>query len=173
MISFIISYVFINTIKHFLLDDGKLSLTSQTSILASGVVDDSEKQNAEAECPAGTRKSHRSVFLTEKVKLLHQEKKENAASDVAEKERLALKAEKKKVERIQLGKQILTSFQLTQTSSVPPTSVFLVDDDDDDSQDYENIMLKLKKSILNSASSSSTMTATPLEVLKKMEDRMH
>jgi hypothetical protein len=58
--------------------------------------------------------------------------------------------------------------------SAPPTSVLSVSDDNDqDSQDYDNIMLKLKENILNSASASSTSVSTPLGDVRKVYDRMH
>jgi hypothetical protein len=56
-----------------------------------------------------------------------------------------------------------------------PTSVLSVSDDDDqDSQDFDKIMFKLKENILNYAAASSTASvATPLEDVRKLEDRMH
>ncbi|EFX60804.1 hypothetical protein DAPPUDRAFT_341342 [Daphnia pulex] len=122
-----------------------------------------EEQTPQLVCEsAANRKSNRVVSLTEKVKLLHQEKKKKVASDGTDKEKLALKAEKEKkmkADRRQLAKKNLDSFQ--QTSTLPsvsaPTSVLSVSDDDDqDSQDFDKIMFKLKENILNYAAASST-----------------
>ncbi len=109
--------------------DDKLWLTQKASSLAAAREINGSTKNpsssfdeaeTDAVTPEPTRKSHRAVAQTEKAKQLQQDKKEKAAVDVAEKERLALKAEKKKkkkADRSQLANEILKQVVTSPSSS--------------------------------------------------------
>jgi hypothetical protein len=149
------------------ISDDKLWLTQQASSLAAareinaGSTKNSSSSFDEAETdavtPEPTRKSHRAVAQTEKAKQLQEDKKEKAAVDLAEKERLALKAEKKKkkkADRSQLAneilKQVVTSPSSSSSVAVASSPSVAVGDQNssNSSQNYEDIMLKIKEQIL-------------------------
>ncbi len=167
--------------------DDKLWLTQKASSLAAareinaGSTKNPSSSFDEAETdavtPEPTRKSHRAVAQTEKAKQLQQDKKEKAAVDIAEKERLALKAEKKKkkkADRSQLTneilKQVVTSPSSSSSVAVASSPSVAVGDDNQNSsnssQDYEDIMLKIKEQILKSSSAASTISTKSEDVLK-------
>jgi hypothetical protein len=119
------------------------------------------------------------VAQTEKAMQLQQDKKEKTAVDIAEKERLALKAEKKKkkkADRSQLAneilKQVVTSPSSSSVAVASSPSVNVGDDNQNSnsSQDYDDIMLKIKEQILKSSSAASTISTKSEDVLK-LEER--
>jgi hypothetical protein len=167
------------------ISDDKLWLTQQASSLAAAremnagsTKNSSSSFDDDAVTPEPTRKSHRAVAQTEKAKQLQEDKKEKAAVDLAEKERLALKADKKKKKkagRSQLAneilKQVVTSPSSLSSPAVASSPSVAVGDQNssNSSQDYEDIMLKIKEQILKS--SSAAISNTKSEDVLKLEER--
>jgi hypothetical protein len=109
--------------------DDKLLLLPSTLAPATG-------ENATCSPPSSTfeneptRKSHRAVSKTEKVRQLQEEKIEKNAMDAAEKEKIAKKAEKKKkkkAERSELAFQILHNVTTSRSSNNQHQAPFVAD----------------------------------------------